>query len=146
MALATDMIIASETAKFSQVFRNVGLVPDGGAVYFLTQHLGLFRAKELVYSGRRVEAAEALSLGLVNRVVPDAELDAIAWQQAEELSRGPTFALGIAKKMFKLMYQPDLETLLDAEAWAQGLALMSDDHKEGVRAFFDKRKPEFKGS
>ncbi len=146
MALASDMIIASETAKFSQVFRNVGLVPDGGAIYFLTQHLGLFRAKELVYSGRRVEAAEALSLGLVNRVVPDVELDAIAWQQAEELARGPTFALGIAKKMFKLMYQPDLETLLDAEAWAQGLALMSDDHKEGVRAFFDKRKPEFKGS
>jgi 2-(1,2-epoxy-1,2-dihydrophenyl)acetyl-CoA isomerase len=146
MALATDMIIASETAKFSQVFRNVGLVPDGGAIYFLTQQLGLFRAKELVYSGRRVEAAEALSLGLVNRVVPDAELDAIAWQKAEELARGPTIALGIAKKMFKLMYQPDLETLLDAEAWAQGLALMSDDHKEGVRAFFDKRKPEFKGS
>ena len=146
MALACDMIIASETAKFSQVFRNVGLVPDGGAIYFLTQHLGLFRAKELVYSGRRVEAAEALSLGLVNRVVPDAELDAIAWQQAEEFARGPTFALGVAKKMFKLMYQPDLETLLDAEAWAQGIALMTDDHKEGVRAFFDKRKPEFKGS
>jgi 2-(1,2-epoxy-1,2-dihydrophenyl)acetyl-CoA isomerase len=146
MALASDVVIASETAKFSQVFRNVGLVPDGGAIYFLTQHLPLFRAKELVYSGRRVEAAEALALGLVNRVVPDAELDAIAWQQAEELARGPTLALGIAKKMFKLMYQPDLETLLDAEAWAQGLALMSDDHKEGVRAFFDKRKPQFKGS
>jgi len=146
MALASDMIIASETAKFSQVFRNVGLVPDGGAIYFLTQQLGLFRAKELVYSGRRVEATEALSLGLVNRVVPDVELDAIAWQQAEELARGPTFALGIAKKMFKLMYQPDLETLLDAEAWAQGIALMTDDHKEGVRAFFDKRKPQFKGS
>ena len=146
MALACDMIIASETARFSQVFRNVGLVPDGGAIYFLTQHLGVLRAKELVYSGRRVEAAEALSLGLVNRVVPDAELDATAWEEAEELARGPTFALGIAKKMFKLMYQPDLETLLDAEAWAQGLALLSDDHKEGVRAFFDKRKPEFKGS
>lgn len=146
MALASDMIIASETAKFSQVFRNVGLVPDGGSIYFLTQQLGLFRAKELVYSGRRVEAPEALSLGLVHRVVPDAELDAIARQQAQELARGPTFALGAAKKMFKLMYQPDLETFLDAEAWAQGLALLTDDHKEGVQAFFDKRKPEFKGS
>ena len=146
MALACDAIIASDTAKFSQVFRNVGLVPDGGAIYFLTQHLGLLHAKELVYSGRRVEAAEALALGLVNRVVPDAELDAVAWQQVDELARGPTFALGVAKKMFKLMYQPDLETLLDAEAWAQGLALLTDDHKEGVRAFFDKRKPEFKGS
>lgn len=146
MALACDAIVASETARFSQVFRNVGLVPDGGAIYFLTQHLGLLRAKELVYSGRRVEASEALALGLVNRVVPDGELEAIAWDEARSLAHGPTFALGIAKKMFKLMYQPDLETLLDAEAWAQGLALMSDDHKEGVRAFFDKRTPQFKGS
>jgi 2-(1,2-epoxy-1,2-dihydrophenyl)acetyl-CoA isomerase len=146
MALACDVVIASETAKFSQVFRNVGLVPDGGAVYFLTQHLGILRAKDLVYSGRRVDAAEALSLSLVNAVVPDDELDARAWQEASDLASGPTFALGIAKKMFKLMYQPDLETLLDAEAWAQGIALLSDDHKEGVRAFFDKRKPQFKGS
>jgi len=146
MALACDVVIASETAQFSQVFRHVGLVPDGGAVYFLTQHVGLLRAKELVYSGRRVDASEALSLSLVNRVVPDADLETRAWEEASSLAQGPTFALGIAKKMFKLMYQPDLETLLDAEAWAQGVALLSDDHKEGVRAFFDKRKPNFKGS
>lgn len=146
MALACDVIVASETARFSQVFRNVGLVPDGGAVYFLTQHLGLLRAKELVFSGRRIDAAEALSLSLVSKVVPDDELEARAWEEASALAQGPTFALGIAKKMFKLMYQPDLETLLDAEAWAQGLALLSDDHKEGVRAFFDKRKPNFKGT
>lgn len=146
MALACDVIVASDTAKFSQVFRHVGLAPDGGAVYFLTQYLGVLRAKELVLSGRRVDAAEALSLGLVSRVVPDAELDAVAWREAEELARGPTFALGLAKKMFKLMYQPDLETFLDAEAWAQGLALLTDDHKEGVRAFFDKRTPQFKGT
>jgi 2-(1,2-epoxy-1,2-dihydrophenyl)acetyl-CoA isomerase len=146
MALACDMIIASDTARFSQVFRNVGLVPDGGAIYFLTQHLGLLRAKELVYSGRRVPASEALAMGLVNQVVADDALDAAAWEQAEALANGPTFALGVAKKMFKLMYQPDLETLLDAEAWAQGLALMSDDHKEGVRAFLEKRKAVFKGT
>lgn len=145
MALACDAVIASDTAKFSQVFRHVGVVPDGGAVYFLTQHLGIQRAKELVYSGRRVDAAEAQAMGLVNRVVPDAELDAVALEYARELAAGPTFALGVAKKMFKLMYQPALETLLDAERWAQGLALLTDDHKEGVRAFFDKRKPEFKG-
>lgn len=145
MALACDAVIASDTAKFSQVFRHVGVVPDGGAVYFLTQHLGIQRAKELVYSGRRVDAQEAHAMGLVNRVVPDAELDAAAFEYARELAAGPTFALGVAKKMFKLMYQPDLETLLDAEAWAQGLALLTDDHKEGVRAFFEKRKAEFKG-
>lgn len=145
MALACDMIVASDTARFSQVFRNVGLVPDGGAVWFLTQHLGALRAKELVYTGRRIDAQEALHLGLVTRVVPDDELDAAAWELARELAQGPTFALGVAKKMFKLMHQPDLETLLDAEAWAQGLALLTDDHKEGVRAFFEKRKPSFEG-
>ena len=146
MALACDAVIASETTKFSMVFRHVGLAPDGGAVYFLTQHLGLLRAKELVYSGRRVDAQEALALGLVNRVVADDVLDDIAFDHARELASGPTFALGVTKKMFKLMYQPDLETLLDAEAWAQGLALLTDDHKEGVQAFFDKRRPQFKGT
>ena len=145
LALACDAIIASETARFTQVFRHVGLVPDGGAIYFLTQHLGLLRAKELVYSGRRIDAHEALSLGLVNRVVADEELDQTAMDHARELANGPTFALGMAKKMFKLMYQPDLEALLDAEAWAQGLALLTDDHKEGVQAFFEKRKPQFSG-
>lgn len=145
MALACDAVIASETARFSQVFRHVGLVPDGGAVYFLTQHLGIQRAKELVYAGRRVDAVEAHSLGLVNKVVPDAELEDTAFEYTRELATGPTFALGVAKKMFKLMYQPDLETLLDAEAWAQGLALLTDDHKEGVRAFFEQRKPVFMG-
>ena len=146
MALACDMVIASETARFSQVFRNVGLAPDGGAVWFLTQHLGAMRAKELVYTGRRIDAQEARTLGLVTRVLPDDELDAVAWQTAHELAQGPTFALGLTKKMFKLMHQPDLETLLDAEAWAQGLALLTDDHTEGVKAFFEKRKPQFKGT
>ena len=145
MALACDAIIASETARFTQVFRHVGLVPDGGAIYFLTQHLGLLRAKELVYSGRRIDAREALTMGLVNRVVPDDQLDDAALAHAKELANGPTFALGVAKKMFKLMYQPDLETMLDAEAWAQGLALLTEDHREGVQAFFDKRQPQFKG-
>ena len=145
MAMACDMVIASDTARFSQVFRNVGLVPDGGAIWFLTQHLGAMRAKELVYSGRRIDAQEALALGLVTRVVADDALDAAAWELAHELAQGPTFALGTAKKMFKLMHQPDLETLLDAEAWAQGLALMSEDHKEGVRAFLEKRRPVFRG-
>ncbi len=145
MALACDAVVASESARFSMVFRHVGLAPDGGAVYFLTQHLGLLRAKEIVYSGRRLEAAEALALGLVNRVVPDAELEAAAWEQVRAYADGPTFALGVTKKMFKLMYQPDLETLLDAEAWAQGLALLSEDHQEGLRAFLDKRKPAFRG-
>lgn len=145
MALAGDAVIASETARFSMVFRHVGLVPDGGAVWFLAQHLGPLRAKELVYSGRRIDAHEAAALGLVNRVVADDTLDEVAMAHARELAQGPTFAFGVAKKLFKSMYQPDLETVLDAEAWAQGLSLMTDDHKEGVAAFFEKREPRFQG-
>lgn len=145
MALACDAVIASENARFTQVFRHVGLAPDGGAVYFLTQHLGVQRAKELVYSGRRIDAAEACAMGLVNRVVPDGELDAAALACAHELARGPTFALGVAKKMFKQMMQPSLESYLDTEAWGQGMALLSEDHHEGVKAFFEKRAPVFKG-
>lgn len=145
MALASDAIVASDTAKFSMVFRHVGLAPDGGAVYFLAQHLGLLRAKEIVYSGRRLDAAEAQALGLVTKVVPDAELEAAAWEQAQAFARGPTFAFGAAKKMFKMAYEPSLESFLDAEAWAQGLALLTDDHREGAQAFLEKRKPVFQG-
>ncbi len=144
MAMACDMIVASETAVFSQVFRNVGLVPDGGAIYFLSQLLGVLRAKELVYTARKVPAAEALQLGLVTRLVADDALETTALALADDLARGPGFAFGIAKKMFKAMNTPSLEACLDSEAWAQGLALMSEDHGEGARAFKEKRKPDFK--
>jgi len=144
MAMACDMIVASETAVFSQVFRNVGLVPDGGAIYFLSQLLGVLRAKELVYTARKVPAAEALQLGLVTRLVADDALETTALALADDLARGPGFAFGVAKKMFKAMNTPSLEACLDSEAWAQGLALMSEDHGEGARAFKEKRKPDFK--
>lgn len=146
MAMACDMTIASETAHFSQVFKNVGLVPDGGAIYFLTQYLGVLKAKELVMSGKRLSAMEAAQLYLVNNVTKDDELEATSWAKALELAQGPTLAFGAAKKMFKSMNQPSLETFLDTEAWAQGLALLTDDHKEGFSAFLEKRKPSFKGS
>lgn len=145
LALACDMVIASETARFTQVFKNVGLVPDGGAVYFLTQTLGILRAKELVYSARPVLAQEALALGLVTKVVDDDALEGEAEALAAELASGPTFAFGNTKKLFKAMYQPSLETFLDSETWAQALTLLSDDHKEGAAAFLQKRKRQFRG-
>ncbi|AVJ29231.1 enoyl-CoA hydratase/isomerase family protein [Achromobacter spanius] len=145
MALASDMIVASETARFSMVFKNVGLAPDGGAVYFLAQALGMMKAKELVFSGCTLDAAEAKALGLVCRVVPDAELDAAATDLALSLAQGPTMAFGLAKRMFKAMTVPTLEAFLDLEATSQGLAVLGQDHQEGVQAFLAKRPPAFSG-
>ena len=143
LALACDLVIASETAKFIQVFRNVGLAPDGGTIYFLTQILGVQQAREIVYSARPVPATEARDLGLVINVVPDEQLEAAANELAERFARGPAFAFGVTKKLFKSMSVPSLEAFLDSEAWAQEACLMTADHREGVSAFLEKRRPEF---
>lgn len=143
LALACDQIIASQTAKFIQVFRNVGLAPDGGAIYFLTQILGAQRAREIVYSARPVPAAEALALGLVIDVVDDNQLESAGGQLAARFAQGPAFSFGVTKKLFKSMWTPTLEAFLDAEAWAQEACLLTADHREGVSAFLDKRPPNF---
>src|SRR5579862_160430 len=91
IALACDLIVASQTARFSQVFKRIGLAPDGGAIWFLTRRIGMLRAKELVFSARFVEAPEALALGLVNYVVPDGDLTARTEELAADLATGPTF-------------------------------------------------------
>jgi len=145
LALASDVVVASRTAKFSQVFKKVGVVPDGGAIYFLTQSLGILRAKDLVYSARTVSAEEAFEVGLVTKLVDDDTLEDEARKIAEELASGPTFAFGNAKKLFKTMYQPTLEAFLDAELWAQSLTVLSEDHKEGAAAFLQKRRAQFSG-
>jgi 2-(1,2-epoxy-1,2-dihydrophenyl)acetyl-CoA isomerase len=143
LALACDLVIAADTAKFVQSFRNIGLVPDGGAIYFLSQILGAQQAREIVYSARSVTAAEALSLGLVSNVVPEAELHETARALANSFVRGPAFSFGVAKKLFKSMAVPSLEAFLDAEAWAQEACLLSADHREGVAAFLEKRPANF---
>lgn len=145
LALACDLIIASETANFHQSFAKIGLVPDGGAVFFLKQILGTYRAKELVYTARPTKAAEALALGLVNRMVPDTNLEAEAWALASQLAQGPAFALSVTKRMFRTLETPSLDNFLDAEAWAQSLTLLTEDHQEGGKAFREKRAPHFKG-
>ena len=145
LALACDLVIASDNAKFSMAFKKVGVVPDGGAIFFLAQNLGIARAKELVYTARAVPAAEALALGLVARVVPDDGLEAEARALARELAESATYALALAKKMFHSMAVPSLEMLLENEVLNSGIARLTHDHKEGVAAFKEKRPPKFLG-
>src|SRR5512134_3621042 len=145
LALACDLVVASEMAKFSMAFKKVGVVPDGGVVFFLTQYLGIAQAKDLVYTARVVPAEEAMKLGLVVRVVPDQELEARARALAVELAESATYALALAKKMFHHTYVPTLEQLMEMETLASGLVRLTHDHKEGVDAFKEKRPPKFLG-
>ena len=145
LALACDLVLASDTTKFSMAFKKVGVVPDGGAIFFLAQRLGISRAKDLIYTARAVDAAEALTLGLATRIVPDSQLEADARALAKDLAESATYALAMAKKMLHSMYVPSLEQLLEMETLASGLARLSQDHQEGVAAFKEKRPPKFQG-
>ncbi len=145
IAMACDLIVAADNAKFSQIFKKIGLVPDGGSIFFLVQRLGIARAKELVYTARMLPAEEAREWGLINRVVPDAELESNALALAQELAGSATFALALAKKMFQSMYKPNLEEQLEQENLCQQIAKLTGDHVEGVTAFKEKRAAVFKG-
>ena len=145
LALACDLIIASESAYFLAAFKKVGIPPDGGAVFFLTQYLGIARAKEIVYTARRITAQEAGEMGLVTKVVPDDRLEAEAQALAQELASSATYALRLAKRMFHSMYVPTLEMLLEMENLAISGARLTEDHREGVAAFKEKRPPKFLG-
>tara|TARA_E500000318_G_scaffold86349_1_gene82768 strand:- start:20970 stop:21746 length:777 start_codon:yes stop_codon:yes gene_type:complete len=145
IALACDVVIASQTAKLGQVFRKIGLAPDGGAAFFLQNLIGRQRATDLAFSARMVPAEEALNLGLVSQVHPDEALDAAALAYAEDLAAGPTFALAGTKRLMRAAMQPALESFLDTEAVIQGQIIKSADHGEGIDAFLNKRKPVFRG-
>jgi 2-(1,2-epoxy-1,2-dihydrophenyl)acetyl-CoA isomerase len=132
VALACDLRIASEKASFIEVFINVGLV-------------GLGKALELCFTGDKVGAEEALSLGLVNKVVPPEELMKTTTELARKLATLPTRAIGLTKRLFNRAMSSDLEGQLEAEAFAQETAGKTDDHLEGVMAFIEKRKPQFTG-
>lgn len=146
IALACDMVIASDRARFGEVFARIGLVPDGGGTWLLPRLVGLAKAKELVFSADIIDAAEALRIGLVNRVVPAAELRAATQALAARITAGPPGALALAKALLNRSETVDLATALGFEAYAQAQAITSDDHAEGVRAFLEKRPPRFTGT
>src|SRR5947209_2841731 len=146
IALACDMRIASEEAGLKQAFVGVGLVPDSGSSYFLTQILGPGRALELIMTGRTVGAKEAENLGLVNQAVPATELDKVINSVAEKLARGPTKALGLSKRVVNHVSRLELPDALEYEAQNQDIAGKTKDHLEAVRAFLEKRQPKFSGT
>jgi 2-(1,2-epoxy-1,2-dihydrophenyl)acetyl-CoA isomerase len=146
IALACDIVVASDRARFGEVFARIGLVPDGGGTWLLPRLVGLAKAKELVFSADIIDAAEALRIGLVNRVVPAADLDAAARELAGRIAAGPPIALGLAKSLLNRSESIDLAAALELEALGQGHAITTEDHAEGVRAFLEKRPARFSGT
>lgn len=146
LALACDMIVASENASLIEVFVNVGLVLDSGSSYFLPRLLGSARAFELSTMGSKLTAQQAFDWGLVNRVVKTEELDAETEKLTNYYSAAPTKAIGLMKKMLQKSYTSSLDEMLEYEAYCQEIAGRSNDYREGVNAFNEKRKPKFVGN
>ena len=138
-------MIASEDAKFIEAFTRRGIVPDGGGAYLLPRLVGLQRAKEIVFFADSWTAADAERIGLVNKVVPQGELEKAATEWAERLAAGPTKALGLAKRLLNRSLEQTVDQSLAEEALVQELVTGTNDIKEGMRAFAEKRDPNFTG-
>jgi enoyl-CoA hydratase/carnithine racemase len=145
LALACDLRIASTDASFSQSFAKVGLHPDWGGTYFLPRLVTPNKACELFFLGETIDAKEAQRLGIINYVVEPAELEAETRALAERLRAAPAVSVGAAKQAVYMSQSADLETMLRYETEAQLRCFESDDAREGVRAFLDKREPKFTG-
>jgi len=145
LALSADIIIASESAKFSLIFSRIGLIPDGGSLFHLPRLVGPAKAKELIFTAKMVDAKEAERIGLISKAVPADELDNEVNMLAKQLAEGATVAFGIAKKIINKGLSMDLSSVLECEALGQTIAGTTQDAQEGVMAFLEKRKPEFKG-
>jgi 2-(1,2-epoxy-1,2-dihydrophenyl)acetyl-CoA isomerase len=145
LVLASDLVIAAENAKLIQVFVRRGLIPDGGSAYLLPRLVGLHKAKELVFFGDDLPAADAERLGIVNKVVPAGQLQAAAKEWAERLASGPTKAIGWSKRLLQDAMTLDRDAFMRAEGTYVELVGSTQDSKEGVAAFMERRPTEFKG-
>ena len=145
IAFACDLVIASENARFIEVFARRGIVPDGGGAFVLPRLIGLAKAKEMVFFAEPWGAADAERIGLVNKVVPPDQLEQAATEWADRLAAGPTKALGLAKRLLNRSLESDLSTSLEEEALVQELINNTDDIKEGMISFAERRDPSFTG-
>src|SRR5262245_56993135 len=145
LALACDLVVMASEARLIEIFSRRGIAIDSGGAYLLSRLVGLQKAKELVFFADDVPAEEALRIGLCNKVVPRADLEATARALAERLAAGPTVALGMSKRLLNRAYESSLETCLEEEGLAQSLVSQSEDMAEGVKAFAERRKPLFTG-
>jgi enoyl-CoA hydratase/carnithine racemase len=145
LALGCDLVVAGESARFSEIFVKRGLAIDLGGSWLLPRLVGLHKAKELALLGDMLDAKEAERIGIVNRVVPDAQLDAFVADWAGRLAAGPPLALQMTKRMITMGASLSLSEALHQEAMAQSVTGASEDTAEAMRAFFQKREPVFKG-
>jgi len=145
VALAADIRIASEEATFGQNFAKVGLFPDFGGTYLLPQLVGPAKAAELFYTGDMIDAKTALALGIVNHVVPAAQLESEVKKLAQKIAQGPYLAIRAVKKELFARGEKDLTRGLDNEVQEQLRCYLSEDCREGIRAFFERRPPKFQG-
>lgn len=145
LALACDIIIASEDAKLSEAFVNVGLSVDGGGSYVIPKLIGRAKATEFLITGDMIDAHEAERIGLINRVIPAAELEENVEAFAIKLAKGPTKAIGTIKRFIEQSYNNNFKTQLNLERENQIKISLTEDFKEGVTAFFEKRSPNYKG-
>ncbi|PZQ58018.1 MAG: 2-(1,2-epoxy-1,2-dihydrophenyl)acetyl-CoA isomerase [Phenylobacterium zucineum] len=144
LAVAADLVVAAESSYFLLAFRRIGLVPDGGATWMLPKLVGKARAMELMLLGEKLPAKTAAEWGLINKVVPDAEVLDAALQYARALADGP-YSLGLTRNLVWESLNNSWHEQLEAEAYAQGIAARSEDAKEGIMAFVQKRQAAFKG-
>ncbi|MFD2531894.1 2-(1,2-epoxy-1,2-dihydrophenyl)acetyl-CoA isomerase PaaG [Gracilimonas halophila] len=146
IALACDIVIASEEAKFIQSFSQIGLIPDSGGTYILPRLIGLARATALTFLGEKITANDAVEMGLIWKSYPADEFMKEAQAIASKLAKMPTRGFGLTKRGFNAGFSNDLESQLKLEANLQAEAGETHDYNEGVQAFLEKRKPKFKGN
>jgi len=145
LPMACDLVIAADTARFSLGFIRVGITLECGSSFNLVRQVGMRKAMELALTGRTVDAQEALQIGMVNQVVPEAELNDKTMALATSLANGPSIAIEMTKRALHNAWDGDMHAALQFEAFAQEVAHKTEDGAEGPRAFMEKRKPVFKG-